>query len=98
MNITFPTLNTPYRSSVPTQTKRTPSASKARGDYDTVNISRARVSLDDEETFARVLARRAAAQLNTAGQDRIQELKGKVADGTYRPDPQRIADRILGLG
>lgn len=97
MNITFPTINTPYRSAVPAQTKRTPSASKARGDYDTVNISRTRTA-DDEETFARMLARRAAAQLNTAGQDRVQELKSMVADGTYTPDPQRIAGRMLGLG
>ena len=56
MNITFPSLNTSYRPSVSVQPKTTPRKEKASGDYDTVNIRRSK-ALDDE-TFARMLAKK----------------------------------------
>lgn len=98
MNITFQAMNTSYRSSVPVQPRRAPQPKKARGDYDTVNISKAPAAAEDDETFARILARRTAAQLGNAGPERVQEVGSRVADGTYVPDAQRIAGRMLGLG
>lgn len=97
MNITFPTLNTSYRSSVSAQPKTMPRNEKAKGDYDTVNIRRPKAA-EDDETFARALARRAAAQMGGASRERVAELRGKVEDGTYVPDAARIAGRMLGLG
>lgn len=97
MNITFQALNTSYRTPVSAQPKRAPQAKKAKGDYDTVNISRTQVPTDDDETFARMLARKTVSQLGTASQEKVQELAGRVADGSYIPDAQRIAGRMLGL-
>ncbi len=97
MNITFQAMNTSYRPSVPVQSRRAPQPQKARGDYDTVNIRRASAA-DDDETFARMLARRTAAQLGSVSQERVQELGSRIADGSYAPDSQRIAGRMLGLG
>lgn len=97
MNITFQAMNTSYRPSVPVQPRRAPKAQKAGGDYDTVNIRRAPVAADDDETFARMLARRTAAQLGNASQERVQELGSRIAEGSYVPDSQRIAGRMLGL-
>ncbi len=97
MNITFPSLNTSYRSAVPAQQKTMPRKAAVKGDYDTINIRRPKAA-DDDETFARMLARKTASQLGSAGTERIAELRGRVADGTYVPDAQRIAGRMLGLG
>jgi len=74
-----------------------PRKEKVKGDYDTVNIRRSRVA-DDDETFARMLARKTASQLGGASRERVAELRSKVADGSYVPDAQRIAGRMLGLG
>lgn len=97
MNITFPSLNTSYRSSAPAQQKTMPRKEKVKGDYDTVNIRRPK-TVDDDETFARMLARKTASQLGGPGKERVSELRSRVADGTYVPDAQRIAGRMLGLG
>lgn len=97
MNITFSSLNTSYRSTAPTQQRSVPHKAKIKGDYDTVNIRRSKVAGDDE-TFARMLARKTASQLTSPGADRVSELRSKVAEGTYVPDPGRIAGRMLGLG
>lgn len=97
MNITFPSLNTSYRSSAPAQQKTMPRKEKVKGDYDTVNIRRPKAA-DDDETFARMLAKKAAAQLGGASRERVSQLRGKVAEGTYVPDAGRIAGRMLGLG
>lgn len=100
MNVTFQRItNTTYRTPVSAPRKRSPqSASTARGDYDTVNIQGSRTVLDEDETFARMLARRTAAQLGSgATPERVAELGRRVADGTYQPDAQRIAGRLLGL-
>lgn len=98
MNITFQTINTSYRSSVPTQPRPKTKTEKAKGDYDTVNIRSTRTAQEDDESFARILARKTAAQLGSVSQERVMELGNRVADGTYTPDAQRIAGRLLGLG
>lgn len=97
MNITFSSLNTSYRSAVPAQQKTMPRQEKVKGDYDTVNIRRPKAA-DDDETFARMLARKAASQLDGVSTERVSELRAKIANGSYTPDPQRIAGRMLGLG
>ena len=99
MKITFQTKNTSYRTAVPAQRKYTPASGKTKGDYDTVNISKSRVSQGSDESFARILARKTAAQLSDgASQERVQELKSSIAEGVYQPDSQMIAGRLLGLG
>lgn len=99
MNVRIQTLNTAYRPLVPAQNKRTQRSEKTRGDYDTVNIRRPQAAQEDDETFARMLAKKAAAQLGEGvSQERVQELGRRVADGSYKPDAQRIAGRLLGLG
>ena len=99
MNVIFQTMNSqPYRTPVPAPRKRSVPAAAVKGDYDTVNIRRAQSAQDDDESFARMLARRTTAQLGTgASQERVQELGRRVTDGPYQPDAQRIAGRILGL-
>lgn len=98
MNITFQAMNTSYRTPIPAQQKRASLARKARGDYDTVNIRRPQAVINDDESFSRMLARKTASQLGDASQDKVNELSRKIADGTYQPDAQRIAGRMLGLG
>ena len=97
MNVTFQTLNTAYRPTVPVKTKQVPRTEKIKGDYDTVNIRRSQAAPEDDETFARMLARKTASQMGGVSRERVSQLQGKVADGSYRPDPQRIAGRMLGL-
>ena len=82
MNITFQPLNAAYRPSVTVPSKQKPRSEKIKGDYDTVNIRKAQAALEDDESFARLLAKKTAAQLG---------------DGAYQPDAQRIAGRLLGL-
>ncbi len=99
MNITFQSVNPAYRSPAPAMRKRTPQSGNAKGDYDTVNIRRPQAAPDDDETFARMLARKTSAQISGgADPERVKELGRRIADGTYQPDPQRIAGRLLGLG
>ena len=98
MNITFQTLNAVYRPSVPAQNKQKPRPETIKGDYDTVNISHVTSSLEDEESFARILAKRTSSQLNEgASPERFQELSRRISDGSYQPNAQRIAGRLLGL-
>ena len=98
-NVIFQTINnTTYRTPVSAPRKRMPQSSTVKGDFDTVNIQGSRITQDEDETFARILARRTAAQLGSgASAERVQELGRQVADGTYQPDAQRIAGRMLGL-
>lgn len=98
MNIKFQTVNPSYRTPVPAQGKRAVQPEKTRGNYDTVTIHKAYSAQENEEGFARVLARRAASQMNAgAAPERVQELKAQVAAGTYQPDSAKIAGRLLGL-
>lgn len=102
MNVTFKTMNSPaYRTSIPAQRKRLPQSGMVKAaDYDTVDIKRTRMAQDDDESFARLLARKTTSQLGSSGAspERVQELGRRIADGTYEPDAQRIAGRMLGLG
>lgn len=100
MNITFQTTNNPpYRSTVPAQPRRKAQTGTVKKDYDTVNIRRPRTVQEDDESFARLLARRASSQVSEgASQEKVQELGHRIADGTYQPDAWRIAGRLLGLG
>lgn len=96
MNIKIQTMNPSYRTPVPAQRRRTPVSGKARGNYDTVTIQGPQAG--PEDSFARILASRAAAQVKEgASPERVQELSRQVADGTYQPDADRIAGRLLGL-
>lgn len=99
MNITFQTMKTSYHSPVPAKRPYSPQTGKAKADYDTIDISRPRVNQDSDESFAQILARRVSSQMKSGvSQERVQELKQQVADGTYMPDSQKIAGRLLGLG
>lgn len=100
MNVKFHTLNNnTYRAPVSSPRKRMPQSGAVKAaDYDTVNIKRTRNAQDDEESFSRLLARKASVQLGSgASPERVQELGRKIADGTYQPDAGRIAGRLLGL-
>lgn len=98
MNITFQPLNAAYRPPVSSSGKQKPRSEKIKGDYDTVNIRRAQAAPEDDESFARMLARKTASQLNDGvSQERLQELGRRISEGTYQPDAQRIAGRLLGL-
>ncbi len=99
MNISFQPLNATYRPTVSAPGKQKPRSEKIKGDYDTVNIRRAQAAPEDDESFARMLARKTASQLGDgASQERVQELSRRISEGTYQPDAQRIAGRLLGLG
>ena len=68
MNVIFQTINnTTYRTPVSAPRKRMPQSSTVKGDFDTVNIQGSRITQDEDETFARILARRTAAQFGGAG-------------------------------
>ncbi|MCI8416944.1 MAG: flagellar biosynthesis anti-sigma factor FlgM [Lachnospiraceae bacterium] len=96
MNIRFQTVNSSYRTPVPAQSRKAPSTGKSRGNYDTVTIHGTQTS--QETSFARVLARSAASQINEgASPEKVQDLKSRVSSGTYHPDADRIAGRLLGL-
>ncbi len=96
MNIQFQTITPAYRTPVSAPNRRAPKSGKAAGNYDTVTIRGTQTDQDD--SFARMLSRTAASQLNEgAGMERVQELGRQVAAGTYHPDADRIAGRLLGL-
>lgn len=96
MNIQFQTINPAYPRPAASQNRRVPLNGKVRGDYDTVTISGTQSS--QEDGFARILSRRAVSQLASgAPSARVQELGRQVADGSYRPDADQIAGRLLGL-
>lgn len=96
MNIKFQTISPAYRAPVTVPDRRTPQTGKTRGNYDTVTIHGTQTG--QEDSFARILSRSAAAQLSEgASPERVQELGRQVSAGTYHPDADRIAGRLLGL-
>ncbi len=96
MNIKFQTISPAYRAPVTVPDRRAPQTGKAKGNYDTVTIHRTQTG--QEDSFARILSRSAAAQLSEgASPERVQELGRQVSAGTYCPDADRIAGRLLGL-
>lgn len=97
MNVKFQTMNPSYRTPVSSPAVRKPQADKSKGNYDTVTIHGG-TQVNQDESFAQILSRRAASSLNrSAGPERVQELGRQVSAGTYRPDADRIAGRLLGL-
>ena len=96
MNVNFQTINPSYRTPVSVPKKRAAQTCKNQGNYDTVPIRGTQT--DQEDGFARILSRTAASQLSEgASPERVQELGRQVAAGTYHPDADRIAGRLLGL-
>jgi negative regulator of flagellin synthesis FlgM len=77
----------------PVNPERTaPARAAASPKYDSVTIS----SQTEEGRFRQELVSRLSQQVRTAtSTGDIQRLKQQVADGTYEPDPMRIAARIL---
>ena len=99
MNIKFFTGSTdfPDYRSIPsaTNTQKT-SAGREAGDYDKISLNKSPYP-EDDMSFARVLAREAAARLEAGvSSERVLSLKQQVESGTYRPDARRIAEKLLG--
>ena len=98
MNIKFQTISPVCRTPAAAPKKRSALTSKSleNGNYDTVTIRGTQT--DQESGFAQMLSRTAASQLKEgASMERVQELGRQVAAGTYHPDADRIAGRLLGL-
>ena len=99
MNIKFFTGSTDfpdYRSiTFATNTQKT-SAGREAGDCDKISLNKSPYP-EDDMSFARVLAREAAARLEAGvSSERVLSLKQQVESGTYRPDARRIAEKLLG--
>ena len=99
MNIKFYTGNTDFPDFRPvtsaTNTQKT-SAGREAGDYDKISLNKSTYP-EDDLSFARVLAREAAARLEGGvSSERVLYLKQQVEAGTYHPDARRIAEKILG--
>lgn len=95
MNIQFQTISPAYRTPVSAPNRRAPKSVRNTGNYDTVTIRGTQT--DQDGSFARMLSRTAASQLSEgATPERVQELGRQVAAGTYHPDADRIAGRLLG--
>ena len=96
MNIQFQTISPAYRTPAAAPKRRAAQTGKSQGNYDTVTIHGTQT--DQEGSFARMLSRTAASGLSEgASPERVQELGRQVAAGTYHPDADRIAGRLLGL-
>lgn len=69
------------------------------GNLDTEKSSKAptdRVTLTSVSSQIRELEKRAAAA-NTNNEARIAELKKAIADGTYKVDAEKIADKLIKM-
>lgn len=81
-----------------TSTINTPKTSAGRetGNYDKISLNKSPYP-EDDMSFARILAREAAARLeNGVSSERVSSLKQQVESGTYQPDARRIAEHMLG--
>ena len=98
MNIKFFTGSTdfPDYRSITSATNTKTSAGREAGDYDKISLNKSPYP-EDDMSFARVLAREAAARLEAGvSSERVLSLKQQVESGTYRPDARRIAEKLLG--
>ena len=99
MNIKFFTGSTDfpdYRSITSTTNTQKTSAGREAGDYDKISLNKSPYP-EDDMSFARVLAREAAARLEAGvSSERVLSLKQQVESGAYRPDARRIAEKLLG--
>lgn len=69
--------------------------SSARADYDTVTIQKN--SAPDEKDFASVLAKKISSSVQEGvSSEKVDEIREQVETGSYRIDPVRIAEHMLG--
>ncbi len=79
--------------SAPDQSK--PNAAGSIGNYDKLTLHRTQYPTDPKR-FARLLAKEAAKEVSrTTNSERVEELRRQVAAGTYVPDADLIARRML---
>lgn len=99
MKITIYTGNTDfsdYRTVTSSGNSSKTSVDRESGNYDRISFNKSPYP-EDDTSFARVLAREAAARLEGGvGRERVLEIKQQVDSGTYHPDARRIAEHILG--
>ena len=106
MNITFQTTNVNYQLQIPaielSNERKAPSlaeTSEISSNYDKVTITKnqsKRILADDSE-FARMLSRRCANALDREiSAEKVFQLQHEVATDSYRIDPERIAEKLLG--
>ncbi len=99
MNIKLYTGNneiTNYNPSAATADRSKAVAGKAAGNYDKVTFSKSSAPVS-ETSFSRVLARETASLIEqTDNHAKVFRLQQQVASGTYVPNSQTIAERILG--
>lgn len=100
MNISFQPTNTvaatDYYTPPTTDGRPRRCAGRTSGNYDTVSISKSQPVADDS-CFACVLARKTAKEITyEASPEQVQSISRQIHSGTYKPDPERIAERLLG--
>lgn len=99
MNIKFHTGSADfpdYRAITSATTTQKTTVSREAGNYDKISLNKSAYP-KDESSFARVLAREAAARLEGGvSSERVLSLKQQVDSGTYHPDSRRIAEHMLG--
>ena len=96
MNIVFHTTPTDYYTPPAADDKPRRCIDKTTGNFDTVSISRTQTVADDSE-FASVLTKKAAKELTyEASPEHVKTIRKQIAAGAYKPDPERIAERLLG--
>jgi flagellar biosynthesis anti-sigma factor FlgM len=59
------------------------------------SVAGASFDLSDRAAVARLVD--AVQQLNPADVHRVEQLRQRIADGSYRADPEELADQLLGL-
>lgn len=85
-----------YRTTTSATSTQKTTVSREAGNYDKISFNKSPYP-ENDVSFARVLAREAAAKLeNGVSSERVLSLKQQVESGTYRPDARRIAERMLG--
>ena len=79
-------------------------SAEARGNYDRVDLSGAAPPRPAEgaardESFARVLAKKAAGEVMAfcVPEEQADALARQVSQGLYQPDPWTVAGRMLGI-
>lgn len=72
-----------------------PADETRKADFDTVSIGRN--NKVDDGTFASALAKKTASEVeNGVSRQRVEEIKSRVQNGSYRVDAMTIAQHMLG--
>lgn len=72
------------------------SADRLHGNYDTLSIRRHQTVTDDS-CFAEILSKKAVKELAyEASPDHVKAVAMQISAGAYQPDPERIAEKLLG--